>query len=140
MNSSTGRSTVLYVITALLLIAAVWGFFEYRATWPRGAALGVALQPMLDSGVPDQSQVARAILDNYPNRLAAADFESMGYRLLENPAANPRSNFAEIAIILHARHVAITGSGGPTSARAAEAVTDTDGKAVRDARQPRSNP
>lgn len=44
------------------------------------------------------------------NRIAAAELERIGYELLENSAADPRTYFASIAQILHNRHVAIVGS------------------------------
>ena len=43
------------------------------------------------------------------NRIAAADLERAGYELLAQTDADPRLYFAEIARILHTRHVAITG-------------------------------
>ena len=44
------------------------------------------------------------------NRIAAAELERIGYKLLENNAADPRTYFASVAQILHNRHVAIVGS------------------------------
>jgi hypothetical protein len=62
--SPKNRALLTAVIVFALGIAA-WCFFEYRDAWPRGEALGVALQPLIDKQNTDQSLVARAILDNY---------------------------------------------------------------------------
>lgn len=47
------------------LIGGAWWFLDHRGTWPRGEALGVALQSVIAGGEQDQSLVARVILDNY---------------------------------------------------------------------------
>lgn len=67
MNASMNRTLLRSAVAVLtvVLIAGVWWFLEYRDTWPRGEALSVALKPLLDSEITDQSLVARAILDNY---------------------------------------------------------------------------
>jgi len=67
-SSESSRSRVRPLIAVVVIFAlgiAVWWFFEYRDTWPRGEALGVALRPLIDKQNTDQSLVARAILDNY---------------------------------------------------------------------------
>ncbi len=67
-SSESSRShlrTVIAVMVILALAIAVWGFFEYRDTWPRGEALGDALRPLIAKQNTDQSPVARAIIDNY---------------------------------------------------------------------------
>lgn len=69
MNSSESSrprgQALLAVFIVFSLGASAWWFFEYRDIWPRGEALGVALQPLIDMQNTDQSLVARAILDNY---------------------------------------------------------------------------
>lgn len=56
---------LLAVVIVVALGVSVWCFFEYRDNWPRGEALEVALQSLIDKKNTDQSLVARAIRDNY---------------------------------------------------------------------------
>ncbi len=44
------------------------------------------------------------------NRIAAADLEQTGYRLLETSGVDARNHLASVGSILHARHMAIVGS------------------------------
>ncbi len=55
----------MVTLAVAALGAAAWWFFEVRDDWPRGEALQAALQPLIDKPGPDQSLVARVILDNY---------------------------------------------------------------------------
>jgi hypothetical protein len=57
--------TAIAVLAIGVLIAGVWWFFQYRATWPRGEALSAALAPLIGAKDADQSLIASAILDNY---------------------------------------------------------------------------
>ncbi len=60
------RLGMLAVIVVLCALAAgTWWFLVQRDAWPRGAALEVALQPLVDQHNADQALVARVILDNY---------------------------------------------------------------------------
>lgn len=60
------------LLVVAVLVAATWGFFAYRATWPRGEALEAALKPLIDKKGTEQSLVASAILDNYVETRANA--------------------------------------------------------------------
>lgn len=60
------RVQILAAIVVLgALVAGTWWYLADRDTWPRGEALEVALQPLVDKQNSDQSLVARVILDNY---------------------------------------------------------------------------
>jgi hypothetical protein len=58
------RALLAVVVVSCVGTAAWWYFAECGAR-PRGEALGVALRSLIDKQNPDQSLVARAILDNY---------------------------------------------------------------------------
>ena len=53
------------IVVLCALVAGTWWYLADRNTRPRGEALEVALQPLVDRQKPDQSLVARVILDNY---------------------------------------------------------------------------
>lgn len=57
-----GRSLMILLVLSCVLVIA---WLAYRDVWPRGEALGNALQPVIDTPQPDQAMVARAIWDNY---------------------------------------------------------------------------
>ena len=57
--------SLLPVVVVFAVGVSVWWFFEYRSDWPRGEALGDALQFLIDKKNTDQSLVARVIWDNY---------------------------------------------------------------------------
>jgi hypothetical protein len=56
-----------WIVAAMVCVIgiAMWWFFKNHETSLRGEALGIALRPLLDKQDTEQSQVARAILDNY---------------------------------------------------------------------------
>jgi hypothetical protein len=60
-----GTRAVLGVVVACALVVALWWLVQDRELWPRGEALVVALQPLIDQQKTDQALVAKAILDNY---------------------------------------------------------------------------
>ena len=61
------------------------------------------------------------------NRIAAADFEKIGYDLLARPDADPRVYFAAIGSISHQRHAAIVGSMQPATSKQGPADTSSAG-------------
>ena len=69
MNVASRVSNPLRVLVVVgvvvALIGGTWWFFEYRNSWPRGEALGVAMQSVISGPQQDQSLVARVILENY---------------------------------------------------------------------------
>lgn len=64
-SSQSRMQALLAVVIVVALGVSVWSFFEYRDKWPRGEALEVALQSLINTKNTDQSLVARAIRDNY---------------------------------------------------------------------------
>ncbi len=63
--SSSRLRVTATVLLACIVIAAVYLFFHYRDSWPRGEALGTALQALIAKQGTDQSLVAKTILENY---------------------------------------------------------------------------
>jgi hypothetical protein len=56
----------LWAFAIVVFAVGLGAFLEYRGTWPRGEALGHALEPLLaPDAAEDQSLVARAIWENY---------------------------------------------------------------------------
>ena len=63
-SSSRGRVLIAVLVFGVLGVG-IWWFLESRGTWQRGEGLVTALRPLIDTQNPDQSLVARIILDNY---------------------------------------------------------------------------
>jgi hypothetical protein len=70
-QSAFGRSTVVILVIALFA-GAVWAYFDWRETWPRSEALGVALNGVIGGADSEKSLVARVILDNFRETRANA--------------------------------------------------------------------
>lgn len=69
MKLDTMASSLVKLFACLIVVgglAAVgWWVVEDREAWPRGEALGTALRQVVEGKNPEQSLVARTILDNY---------------------------------------------------------------------------
>lgn len=69
MADKTDPSSRSWLAVGMLVVVAVgvgmWYFFQFRASWPRGEALGTALKSVIEGKNGEQAFVARVIWENY---------------------------------------------------------------------------